>query len=43
MGSLGRNNAYDTLEEVYVKNCTFTNTENGARIKTVPVSNLRVA
>ncbi|ESW06317.1 hypothetical protein PHAVU_010G037700 [Phaseolus vulgaris] len=36
IGSLGRNKAYDTVEEVYVKNCTFTNTENGARIKTVP-------
>ncbi|XP_014515465.1 probable polygalacturonase At3g15720 [Vigna radiata var. radiata] len=36
IGSLGRNKAYDTVEEVLVKNCTFTNTENGARIKTVP-------
>ncbi|CAJ1948706.1 unnamed protein product [Sphenostylis stenocarpa] len=36
IGSLGRNQAYDTVEEVYVKNCSFTNTENGARIKTVP-------
>jgi len=34
VGSLGRNGNYDTVEEVYVSNCSFTNTQNGARIKT---------
>ncbi|XP_020206761.1 probable polygalacturonase At3g15720 [Cajanus cajan] len=34
IGSLGRNNANDRVEEVHVRNCTFTNTKNGARIKT---------
>ncbi|TKY68794.1 polygalacturonase protein [Spatholobus suberectus] len=36
IGSLGRNNAHDTVEEVYVRNCSFKNTTNGARIKTCP-------
>ncbi|XP_027906158.1 probable polygalacturonase At3g15720 [Vigna unguiculata] len=36
IGSLGRSNAHETVETVHVKNCTFTNTKNGARIKTVP-------
>jgi len=39
IGSLGRDGSYETVEEVYVKNCSFTNTTNGARIKTAPVSN----
>nr|KYP33813.1 putative polygalacturonase At3g15720 family [Cajanus cajan] len=36
VGSLGRNGAHETVEEVYVYNCSFTGTTNGARIKTVP-------
>jgi len=39
IGSLGINDSYQTVEEVYVHNCSFTNTTNGARIKTFPVSN----
>ncbi|GLU19348.1 hypothetical protein SLE2022_356040 [Rubroshorea leprosula] len=34
IGSLGQNGAYETVEEVYVENCSFKGTENGARIKT---------
>ncbi|PIA42471.1 hypothetical protein AQUCO_02000130v1 [Aquilegia coerulea] len=34
VGSLGAHGAYDTVEEVHVKNCNFTNTQNGVRIKT---------
>ncbi|CAL0324379.1 unnamed protein product [Lupinus luteus] len=34
IGSLGKNNAHETVEEVHVKDCTFTGTTNGARIKT---------
>ncbi|KAL4637669.1 hypothetical protein ACB092_03G093600 [Castanea dentata] len=34
MGSLGRNRAHETVEYVYVQHCTFTQTQNGARIKT---------
>ncbi|RDX69332.1 putative polygalacturonase, partial [Mucuna pruriens] len=34
IGSLGRGNAHNTVEEVYVHNCSFTKTSNGARIKT---------
>ncbi|KAL2337047.1 hypothetical protein Fmac_011493 [Flemingia macrophylla] len=34
IGSLGRENARNIVEEVHVQNCSFTNTENGARIKT---------
>ncbi|VVB14884.1 unnamed protein product [Arabis nemorensis] len=33
-GSLGENGEFATVEEVRVKNCTFTNTQNGVRIKT---------
>nr|KYP32934.1 putative polygalacturonase At3g15720 family [Cajanus cajan] len=36
IGSLGRNGAHETVEEVYVQNCSFIGTTNGARIKTVP-------
>nr|XP_004510272.1 probable polygalacturonase At3g15720 [Cicer arietinum] len=36
VGSLGRGRSYETVEEVHVYNCTFTNTTNGARIKTYP-------
>ncbi|KAM7276821.1 hypothetical protein ACFE04_018687 [Oxalis oulophora] len=35
IGSLGDDENYDTVEEVYVSNCTFNETENGARIKTI--------
>ncbi|KAK7405645.1 hypothetical protein VNO78_07207 [Psophocarpus tetragonolobus] len=34
VGSLGKN--HDTVSDVYVKNCKFTGTTNGARIKTFP-------
>ncbi|OIW14682.1 hypothetical protein TanjilG_33024 [Lupinus angustifolius] len=34
IGSLGKNGAYDEVEEIHVQNCTFTGTTNGARIKT---------
>ncbi|KAK8508448.1 hypothetical protein V6N12_020229 [Hibiscus sabdariffa] len=34
IGSLGDGGAYDTVEEVHVKNCTLRNTQNGVRIKT---------
>ncbi|RDX78089.1 putative polygalacturonase, partial [Mucuna pruriens] len=39
IGSLGRNNSHETVEEVHVQNCSFIGTTNGARIKTWPVSN----
>ncbi|XP_057433264.1 probable polygalacturonase At3g15720 [Lotus japonicus] len=34
VGSLGKNGAYNTVEDIYVRNCTFQGTMNGARIKT---------
>ncbi|BFG38120.1 hypothetical protein CerSpe_243940 [Prunus speciosa] len=34
VGSLGEDGAYETVEEVHVRNCTFNGTKNGARIKT---------
>ncbi|GAB4836795.1 hypothetical protein Ancab_001708 [Ancistrocladus abbreviatus] len=34
VGSLGANGAYEVVEHVLVKNCTFNGTQNGARIKT---------
>ncbi|CAK8536716.1 unnamed protein product [Lathyrus sativus] len=34
IGSLGKNGEYAKVEDIYVKNCTFTKTSNGARIKT---------
>ena len=34
IGSLGKNGAFDTVEEVHVRNCTFKGTQNAARIKT---------
>ncbi|XP_030958783.1 probable polygalacturonase At3g15720 [Quercus lobata] len=36
VGSLGRNGAHETVEYVYVQHCNFTQTQNGARIKTWP-------
>ncbi|KAF5196806.1 Polygalacturonase adpg1 [Thalictrum thalictroides] len=36
VGSLGEHGAHETVEEVHVKNCNFTNTQNGVRIKTWP-------
>ncbi|CAJ1948708.1 unnamed protein product [Sphenostylis stenocarpa] len=36
VGSLGKNNSYETVEEVHVRNCSFNGTTNGARIKTWP-------
>ncbi|CAI9267757.1 unnamed protein product [Lactuca saligna] len=34
IGSLGINGEYDTVEGIYVRNCNFSGTQNGARIKT---------
>ncbi|CAK8536708.1 unnamed protein product [Lathyrus sativus] len=34
VGSLGKNGEYAKVEDIYVNNCTFTRTSNGARIKT---------
>ncbi|XP_042982587.1 probable polygalacturonase At3g15720 [Carya illinoinensis] len=34
IGSLGKNGNYETVEEVHVRDCNFTGTQNGARIKT---------
>uniref|UniRef100_A0A2N9GKA9 Polygalacturonase n=1 Tax=Fagus sylvatica TaxID=28930 RepID=A0A2N9GKA9_FAGSY len=34
IGSLGKDGAYNTVEEIHVSNCTFTGTQNAARIKT---------
>uniref|UniRef100_A0A2N9I783 Polygalacturonase n=1 Tax=Fagus sylvatica TaxID=28930 RepID=A0A2N9I783_FAGSY len=34
IGSLGKNGAYETVEEIQVSNCSFTGTQNAARIKT---------
>ncbi|KAL4560209.1 hypothetical protein LXL04_032358 [Taraxacum kok-saghyz] len=34
IGSLGINGEYDIVEGIYVRNCNFTGTQNGARIKT---------
>ncbi|KAL6215115.1 hypothetical protein ACLB2K_014546 [Fragaria x ananassa] len=34
VGSLGQDGAYATVENVYVKNCSFNGTQNGVRIKT---------
>ncbi|KAI3696609.1 hypothetical protein L6452_29025 [Arctium lappa] len=34
IGSLGINGGYNTVEGIYVKNCNFSGTQNGARIKT---------
>ncbi|KAM5558860.1 putative polygalacturonase [Rosa sericea] len=36
VGSIGEEGAYETVAEVYVRNCTFNGTMNGARIKTWP-------
>ncbi|ESR63689.1 hypothetical protein CICLE_v10010440mg, partial [Citrus x clementina] len=36
VGSLGLDGADDKVEEVHVRNCNFTGTQNGARIKTSP-------
>ncbi|ESW06320.1 hypothetical protein PHAVU_010G038000 [Phaseolus vulgaris] len=36
IGSLGRNQSHETVEEVHVWNCSFIDTTNGARIKTWP-------
>ncbi|KAL9303489.1 hypothetical protein ACSQ67_020752 [Phaseolus vulgaris] len=37
IGSLGRNQSHETVEEVHVWNCSFIDTTNGARIKTWPM------
>ncbi|PRQ55901.1 putative polygalacturonase [Rosa chinensis] len=34
VGSLGKEGAYNTVEDVQVRNCTLKGTDNGARIKT---------
>ncbi|TKY68796.1 polygalacturonase protein [Spatholobus suberectus] len=36
IGSLGKNKSQEIVEEVYVRNCSFIGTTNGARIKTWP-------
>ncbi|RHN38842.1 putative polygalacturonase [Medicago truncatula] len=36
IGSLGKHNSHEIVEEVYVRNCSFIDTTNGARIKTFP-------
>ncbi|GKV03276.1 hypothetical protein SLEP1_g15608 [Rubroshorea leprosula] len=36
VGSLGKDGAEETAEEVHVQHCTFQKTQNGARIKTWP-------
>lgn len=41
MGSLGEDGAYETVEDVHVRNCTFNGTKNGARIKTWQVMNIK--
>ncbi|KHN30855.1 Putative polygalacturonase [Glycine soja] len=43
IGSLGKHNAHETVEEIYVYNCSFTKTTNGARIKTVPTGVVQVS
>lgn len=37
IGSLGKNGSYTTVEKVLVRHCNITGTQNGLRIKTVPV------
>ncbi|XP_024628082.1 probable polygalacturonase At3g15720 [Medicago truncatula] len=36
VGSLGKKRTNDQVSDVHVRNCTFKETQNGARIKTVP-------
>jgi len=38
IGSLGSSNAYETVEEIFVKNCTFKSAIHGVRIKTWEVN-----
>jgi hypothetical protein len=38
VGSLGGKGAIDQVSNIYVRNCTFIGTTNGARIKTISVS-----
>ncbi|RHN38843.1 putative polygalacturonase [Medicago truncatula] len=38
VGSLGKNGTEDKVSDIHVRNCTFNETQNGARIKTIPVS-----
>lgn len=40
VGSLGKDGEESIVENVQVTNCTFNETNNGARIKTWPVINL---
>ena len=42
VGSLGKDGAYHTVEAVFVKNCTFNGTRNGARIKTWEVGAISI-
>ena len=37
IGSLGKDLGHNKVEQVYVYNCSFTKTQNGARIKAVQV------
>ncbi|XP_031398767.1 exopolygalacturonase-like [Punica granatum] len=38
VGSLGRNKGEESVQGLWVKNCTLTDTQNGVRIKTWPAS-----
>ncbi|CAI8608292.1 unnamed protein product [Vicia faba] len=43
VGSLGRNKTTDKVSDIHVRNCTFTGTTNGARIKTVEDASVSVS
>ncbi|XP_010545770.1 PREDICTED: probable polygalacturonase At3g15720 isoform X2 [Tarenaya hassleriana] len=43
IGSLGKDGEKASVEEVYVQNCSFTGTTNGARIKTWQTSAVKVS
>ncbi|KEH18030.1 polygalacturonase [Medicago truncatula] len=36
VGSLGKKGSEDKVSNIHVRNCTFNETQNGARIKTIP-------
>ncbi|XP_039165703.1 probable polygalacturonase At3g15720 [Eucalyptus grandis] len=43
IGSLGKNGAYETVEQVQVRDCSFSGTTNGVRIKTWQASGVVVS